>query len=406
MLKLYSDAKSYILCLCFFSSLLATAQNTTAVTASRNCQDIIADFDNGDGNFTSRSPFSSTSRDASFYYNRRRGFWTEVGNDGSERTTPPATPADGRLVTIISRVYSSPTLPGVLDVGFSYVVPNPATDQFAINVIRVTAGNPEKTDVVAQSDFVRFSEFSSVAPVPYTDPFGNAALTGFRGAICVRLTDPDITSAPNITYRIDISYLINTPGTFTVFDDFALGGVTPIPLPVNFVGLFAKRNGSGVELRWDVANEVNVKEYIVERSFTGSSFTAVGTVKSGTKSFYSFMDPAVGDRAVFYRIRNVDNDGRSKQSSIVKLSGATSFSNTFKLYPLPAGNMVTIEHPALPVGSEITIRTAEGQVLRRFQPRAAVSHTPLDLTGIVSGLYLIHINTGNGNGETLKLIKR
>ncbi len=60
----------------------------------------------------------------------------------------------------------------------------------------------------------------------YSDPFGNTALTGQRGSICMRLVDVDITVGSNIRYRVDVTYEIATAGTFTVFDDLSLKGIS------------------------------------------------------------------------------------------------------------------------------------------------------------------------------------
>ncbi len=393
---------------------LANAQNSTGSSQSTNCGVIRENFDLGNGGYTSPSLYGDQRTDSSFYYNRRRGFWTELGEDARERTIPPARPpAAFRLVSILSTSYPSPTTEGAFDVGFVYVVPNAAVDRFAVSLVRLqttgTSGGFDETiaSTVAISGFKTFTEFSFIAPVPYSDPFGNTALTGQRGAICMRLVDADITVGSNIRYRVDVTYEVATASTFTVFDDLSLNNVTESsPLPVDFIGILAKRNNKIAEIRWDIANEVDVKEYHVEKSDDGRSFRKIGSVDATGTSLYNYTDGAAGTGNVLYRIKSVDIDGKTKFSSVVRLNGTTSYSDRLKLYPLPARNEVTVEHKKLSPNAKITLSTIEGKIVKIIAPSNGASHTPINLTGYLPGTYVVRVDDGNGNIESVKLIKQ
>jgi len=223
----------------------------------------------------------------------------------------------------------------------------------------------------------------------------------------MRLVDADITVGSNIRYRVDVTYEIATAGTFTVFDDLSLNNVTESsPLPVDFIGIVVKRSNNTAEIRWDIANQVNVKEYQIEKSDNGRSFNKTGSVNATDNSLYSYTDGAAGTGTVLYRIKSVDVDGNTKYSGIVRLKGTTSYSNTLKLYPLPAKNEVTVEHKNLTSNAKITLSTLDGRVIKVVTPANGASHTPLNLTGYVSGMYIIRVNDGNGNVESIKLVKQ
>lgn len=406
--------RASILCFTLAIGTLANAQNSTGSSQSTNCGVIRENFDLGNGGYTSPSLYGDQRTDSSFYYNIKRGFWTELGEDARERTIPPARPPVAfRFVSILSRSYPSPTTEGAIDVGFVYVVPNPAVDRFAVSLVRlVTTPAPGGFDettasTVAISGFKVFTDYSSIAPAAYNDPFGNAALTGQRGAICMRLVDADITVGSNIRYRVDVTYEIATAATFTVFDDLSLNNVTESsPLPVDFIGMLAKRNNKTAELRWDIANEVNVEEYHIEKSDNGRSFYKIGSVSATGSSLYSYTDGAAGSGTVLYRIKSVDIDRKARYSSVVRLNGSTSYSNTLKLYPLPAKNEVTLEHKNLTSNAKITLSTMDGRVVKVITPGSGASHTPLDVRGCVPGMYIVRVVDGNGNVESVKLIKQ
>ena len=260
-------------------------------------------------------------------------------------------------------------------------------------------------NVVATSGAKSFADFST--PTPYSDAInpGNPLFSGQQGFVCIRLNDVDINNAPGTTYRVEVSYLLTTPN-FAVFDDLSIGNAAPIPLPVTFLGLVANRNGNSVSIRWDVADEANVRQYQIERSTNGSNFTVAGSMQPNGKSVYLFADTYSDKGTVYYRVRNVDGDGRSKYSGIIKLKGSTSFGTALKAYPLPAANVITVEHQKINGAGKITINSLEGRTFKTVKPVTGSSHTPVDLSGLSSGVYVIKLQNGDSETESIKIVKQ
>ena len=94
-------------------------------------------------------------------------------------------------------------------------------------------------------------------------------------------------------------------------------------LPVRFVEVRLTVTPINNIVTWIVADELSVKEYVVERSVDGTSFVGVGTVayhdNGGGQQTYTFNDaPTLGSGGtVYYRIRQVDIDGRFMISKVV-----------------------------------------------------------------------------------------
>ncbi|HET6994233.1 MAG TPA: hypothetical protein VFI06_04575, partial [Chitinophagaceae bacterium] len=333
MKKIYPKAIVSVLCLLLIS-FLAKSQTPTQVT-SGICTGVVANFNSDDNGFNSPSVYGSIF-DSSFYYHPGRGYWTDYLPP--YRTGPPGAP---RVMNIISPPFANPNPNGTFNVGFHYIVPNPASDRFQIRIISVTqTSNGTITDVVATSGVQFFASWpppatvytdGTTTPVPDPTPF----LNGFEGNICVRLIDPDIANGPSTTFRVEVSYLINEP-LFAAFDNLSIGPQT-IPLPVDFIGLVAERNNvTTVDLKWDVTQEIDVREYQVQRSTTGSDFATVGTVNAKGKSIYTFTNFNTPSNTLYYRIKSVDIDGRTKYSGILRITGNNSFSKEIKIYPVPA----------------------------------------------------------------------
>ena len=99
-------------------------------------------------------------------------------------------------------------------------------------------------------------------------------------------------------------------------------------LPVTFVDVKLTVTSTNNIVSWTVADELSVKEYIVERSVDGVTFVAAGTVayrnNGGGQQTYTFNDgPVLGaNNTVYYRIRQVDIDGKYMISKVVVYTGA------------------------------------------------------------------------------------
>jgi hypothetical protein len=403
MKRLYS-VKAWLLCLFLLPGFFTSAQTPTINTPG-NCLGVIANFNTNDNGFNSPSIYGSIF-DSSLYYHAGRGYWTDY--------LPPfrvVAPGAPRVMNIISPPYVNPNPSGTFNVGFYYIVNNPATDFFQVRIISVTP-TPQGTvtNVEATSGVQSFAAWSVpsayvdgvTTPVPDPTPF----MGTFQGFVCVRLVDPDIVNAPGTTFRVEVSYLINGP-TFAVFDNLSIGPPN-IPLPVNFIGLVANRNSdNSVDLKWDVSEEVNVKQYHIERSSSGGTFQQVGIVNAKGKSIYNFTNYDVTPNTVFYRVMSEDIDGKKKYSGILKLKGnaADSYGDKIRLYPVPATDQVIVEHKELNRDARLVVSSVDGRVVMTVRPADRSSHTQINISAMAPGIYFVKLDDGMGDVQTVKLIK-
>lgn len=121
-------------------------------------------------------------------------------------------------------------------------------------------------------------------------------------------------------------------------------------LPVRFVSITAENKGNAVAVSWNVAQEMGVDHYEVERSFDGRNFSTVAQIAggmAGSRGYtYHYNDQPATSGSVFYRIRNVDISGEAQMSAVVRVvlsnsnSGVSVFPN-----PVRGGQMnVQLNH--------------------------------------------------------------
>ncbi|HTM91695.1 MAG TPA: T9SS type A sorting domain-containing protein [Flavisolibacter sp.] len=399
MKQIYSYLCSALLTTCvILTAPSVQGQSSTTVGTNGNCSNLVQNFNNNSGAHASPSIFGGTF-DSAFYYNGTLGFWTEMDGGRTDFFTP------NRTVTIISPPYTNPSPAGIFDVGFWYQTSNALVDKFQVRLVSVSPGpaGTTITNIVASSGARTFANFGT-----FTTKIdaSNPANSGDTGRVCIRLLDPDITNGPNTFYRVEIAFIVNGT-TYAAYDNLSIGPITsPAPLPVNFIGLVANKVNNSIVLRWDVADEIDVQEYQVEKSTNGRSFTTVGTVGANRKMVYKFTDANSNESQIFYRIKSVDVDGKVKYSGIIRLRNNDSFSDNLRLYPMPVHSQLTVQHSQLGANAKLSINTMDGRVLKVITPSAGVSNTMVDVSSLSSGMYILKVDHGNGKLETAKFVKQ
>lgn len=112
-------------------------------------------------------------------------------------------------------------------------------------------------------------------------------------------------------------------------------------LPCKFVSVGATKKEAATVVSFTVANELNIAEYIVERSANGKEFAAVGSVKDVKNNqqlnSYSFVDASAFSGTSYYRIKALGKDGKWEYSTVVAVGMRTANSELY-VYPNPVEN--------------------------------------------------------------------
>lgn len=108
-------------------------------------------------------------------------------------------------------------------------------------------------------------------------------------------------------------------------DLYAVDG-TFTPLPVKLADFTVRAASANAVVNWHTSQELNTKDFTVQRSFDGLKFDNIGTVQavgnSTNSHAYTFTDPGVmnsGKSIVYYRLLTTDVNGKSSVSSIITL---------------------------------------------------------------------------------------
>lgn len=187
------------------------------------------------------------------------------------------------------------------------------------------------------------------------------------------------------------------------------------PVPVKWVSFTATKKSNDTRLTWVTASESNNQGFEVQRSFDGRTFETLGFVKgagnTNVKSTYTYNDNGVFNNAVskvYYRLKQVDFDGKSSLSNVVVLFNEMNNTNTISAYPNPFNSDVTVSVSATKASTtNITVFDFSGRnILSNNYPVAEGSNiiSINEMSNLNTGIYFVKIAV-DGQEVVIKMIK-
>ncbi len=194
-----------------------------------------------------------------------------------------------------------------------------------------------------------------------------------------------------------VNFTVDNNDASGASDRFRLVFKVLAPVPVTFVDVSAETVGKDVRVRFRVDNEVNIRNYTVERSVNGRVFAEAGTVDANNSSEYSFNDVRPGTGTFFYRIRSNGFDANDVKYSDVATATIGGSPSLITIYPNPVKEdrqvKVKMENAEKGVYTAI-LRNHTGQVILRRKIVHGGSNAlySLDLKPmLVHGIYSLQI---------------
>ncbi|MBS1756114.1 MAG: Ig-like domain-containing protein [Bacteroidetes bacterium] len=206
----------------------------------------------------------------------------------------------------------------------------------------------------------------------------------------------------------DVTSLVSNYGNTTsdhypVFTRYAFDASL---LPVNLVKFNVVKLNNTAVLSWTTAQEINSKDFVIEKSTDGITWTVLSTVNAAGNSThetnYTFTDNNPHTGVNSYRLRQVDKDNKFTYS----LVRTVVFNKAYdvKITPNPASDFVKINFEKNNnEASQIIISNALGKTIEKFTTYN--SSTQVNISKYATGIYFIKTISGN-NVNTQKIVKQ
>ncbi|WP_256010087.1 chondroitinase-B domain-containing protein [Desertivirga xinjiangensis] len=252
--------------------------------------------------------------------------------------------------------------------------PGDCNEDIAYHVLRLSATSPA-IDAATGS----FSE----ASVDYE----GQARTGTKD-----IGADEFSSVPLVVSALSEKYV----GPAAVPFDYSYQGV----LPVSLLSFTASGKLNDVNLAWNVAHQVNLKQYDVEWSTDGKTFIRVATIPAQDQLQHyrtSHSNAVTGNN--YYRLKMLDLDGKYEYSPlrVVKIS------STVKVYPNPASRILTIDMSTANVpNAQVRLVNMSGNTVLQAET-SSVSHS-LDVQVIPSGVYQLVLQLADGTSSSNSVV--
>ena len=237
-----------------------------------------------------------------------------------------------------------------------------------------------------------------VPELDYINPGQGTVATGggteiHSATISYTITGLNIPSGTTFYFRFNDA---NATGAddMTAVDDFQ---ISMLVIPVELVKFAAQKDKSATKLTWTTATELNNAFYAIERSADGKDFEKIGEVSGYGNSQrmrdYAFMDEKPSGSVNYYRLRQVDFNGKETVSKTVSVNFDKTAS--IKVYPAIASDKINVEINS-DGAADLTIVNLAGQVMKTQKVENTEGVLPINISDLPNGSYIIRLVSKNG----------
>lgn len=183
-----------------------------------------------------------------------------------------------------------------------------------------------------------------------------------------------------------------------------------ITLPVELMSFKGELVGTDVYLTWITASEKNNAFFNIQRSSDGTTFETIGRIEGHNNSSesltYTYQDVNSESGILYYRLMQVDRDGTSSFSRVIKVNKGGK--NDVNVYPNPVDKVLHIDL-ILASKSEyyLTVSNIIGETLLSESGISAQGFDQklIDLSSLPSGIYFLTLQS-EGEVWVEKFIKK
>lgn len=169
------------------------------------------------------------------------------------------------------------------------------------------------------------------------------------------------------------------------------------PLPVTWLSFNGKRNVNEVALTWKTGSEINNSHFEIERMIDGETGfinvglqTGKGTINQiSTYGFKDVLPAATNGKAVYYRLKQVDYNGKFEYSNIIILRYNNDIP-VVSVYPNPGNKTLNIEVGSLEK-ENLSVQVFNQNGAKVFESKLVNTINSFNMEKYSSGLYLITI---------------
>lgn len=222
------------------------------------------------------------------------------------------------------------------------------------------------------------------------------------------LSDLGNAIVTSLAYRPgDGKMLVGTHGYGMWFTTLSLS-----VLPVRYTDFSGALVNNSIHLKWITSYENSNKGFEIERSYNGVLFTKIGFVDGAGNStlnkIYTFADKDIAQEQNYYRLKQIDLDGKAVYSFVIVIRNRFAVSSSIKIIQNPSSDYLDVQLPKRESAGLVTrLIDMNGRVVFNRIINSSQIRIRLDLTGLnlSKGIYILQIVDG-AKQYSAKLMKQ
>jgi hypothetical protein len=189
----------------------------------------------------------------------------------------------------------------------------------------------------------------------------------------------------------------------TMVDNLIIGEVTCSPLPVDFLTISSELNSDRtVDVNWSSETELNNDYYVIQRRNDMSSWDSLGTISGAGNStqplFYNFIDLNPLRGISYYRVKQVDFDGKYTHSPIASVSVETK---EITIYPNPSNGVFILNYSNnKKTETKYFVYNSLGELILQSSISKDENSSLINLSNKPEGVYFVNVE-----GEVIRIVK-
>ncbi len=256
------------------------------------------------------------------------------------------------------------------------------TDFNAVNIIDLPTGSGDAT---GKANLL-------IEKRPGKSSNGSGSFNTYTGTpVTINPTDADIVWNATAS-RWEVSFDVTGFSGFFVKTQVAV-------LPLNWLNISGYLNSQKQSvINWQVS-ENNVSIYVIELTTDNRQWITIGNINSkgnGTNNYSLIYAPTL-QGVGFYRIKQIDNNGKFSYSSTIKLSNLQI--TKLAVFPNPSSDFVTIEVTNDCLNTTAQLYSIDGKLQQTITIKN--NQQPINIITLPKGLYAVRFK----NGTAIKFVK-
>jgi|GEM_PF-5311775 hypothetical protein len=178
------------------------------------------------------------------------------------------------------------------------------------------------------------------------------------------------------------------------------------PLPVELVSFSAKTLSGEIQIYWETATEKNNDHFIVEKKGLENDWRKISIVQGAGNSnsliHYSSTDLNPISGTQYYRLKQVDLDGKFEYSNVLRVDYGT---NSNQVFPNPFTDKIFVKTNGENSVKKFEMKSITGNSIKTTVEYLGQNKWEVNTQSLETGTYILYVYTGS-QVEVRKIIKR